>query len=139
MNLMSFAFRTVRFNFFWNVHAVHYRLCIKETYAFLYFFAFVLKTLGFLARWLFWEWLQKFKLRPLPWRKLRLSGVAVCVLGCFFGLGFADCSSLRPFLGRVATFHVDSMLKLLSDMGATGFLSGRFGLAWGLRIPFRKA
>ena len=36
-----------------------------------------------------------FLLRLLPWRKLRLSRVAVCVLGCFLGLGFGSLGGLR--------------------------------------------
>src|SRR5208283_240974 len=44
---MSFTLRTVSFNFFRNVHLVHYQLCIKETYAFLYFFTYPPKSEGF--------------------------------------------------------------------------------------------
>ena len=39
VNLMNFTFWTVSLDFFRNVHGIHYQLCIKETYAFLYFFA----------------------------------------------------------------------------------------------------
>ena len=46
--------------------------------------------------------------------------MAVCALGCFFGLGLEGFCELRLLYGRNATFHVDSMLKLLSVMGAAG-------------------
>jgi hypothetical protein len=62
-----------------------------------------------------------FKLRLLAWRKLRLSSVAVCVLGCFFGSAFEGFCGLRLLFGRVATFHVDAMLPLLSVLGARFF------------------
>jgi hypothetical protein len=39
VNLMSLTFGTVSLYFFWNVHDI-YQLCIRETYAFLYFFAY---------------------------------------------------------------------------------------------------
>ncbi len=38
VNLMNFTFGTVSLDFFGNVHGFD-QLCIKETYAFLYFFA----------------------------------------------------------------------------------------------------
>lgn len=44
MNAVSFTFRTVRIDFFGNVHVVHYQLCIKETYSLLYLFTFTAKT-----------------------------------------------------------------------------------------------
>ena len=47
MNLMNFTFWTVSLNFFRNVHVLHYQLCIKETYAFLYFMTFKAKTNSF--------------------------------------------------------------------------------------------
>lgn len=55
--------------------------------------------------------------------KLRLSQVAVCVLCCFFGLGFEGVCVLRLLYGRIATFNVDAMLKLLSVTGATAFVA----------------
>jgi len=68
---------------------------------------------------------------------LRLSAVALCVSGCFFGLGLDFCCGLRLLYGRVATFHVDSMLTALSVIvgyGRVGFragwVSGGFGFAW---------
>jgi hypothetical protein len=64
---------------------------------------------------------KKFKLRLLAWRKLRLSAVVFCVLGCFFGLAFEGVCGLRLSLCRVATFHVDSMLAALSVLGGLGF------------------
>jgi hypothetical protein len=35
---MSFTVRTVRFDFFGNVHGFRYQLSIKETHVLLYFF-----------------------------------------------------------------------------------------------------
>jgi hypothetical protein len=49
---------------------------------------------------------------------LRLSGLAFCVLGCFFGSAFEAFWGLGLLFGRVATFHVDSMLAALSVSGA---------------------
>ena len=50
--------------------------------------------------------------------KLRLSALGLCGLGCFFGLGLEAVFSLRLCYGRIATFNVDAMLKLLSVTGA---------------------
>ncbi len=63
-------------------------------------------------------------MRLLGWRKLRLSGLGLCVLGCFFGLGFEGLGGLRLWDGRNATLHVDSMLKLLSVMGGFPVVAG---------------
>jgi len=49
--------------------------------------------------------------------KLRLSALADCVLGCFFGLGLEGFCVLFVWDGRFATFHVDFTFKLLSDIG----------------------
>ena len=46
VKLVSFTFWTVSFDFFGNVHGFD-QLCIRGTYAFLYFFAFQIKTNGF--------------------------------------------------------------------------------------------
>ena len=61
-----------------------------------------------------------FKLRLFVWRKLRLFVLGVCVLGCFFVLGF------HRFL-RVATFGMGAGLRV-------GFLI----LACALRLHFLK-
>jgi hypothetical protein len=46
--------------------------------------------------WFFgFAFLEKFKLRLSCACKLRLSGVAFCVLGCFFDLGFEPFCGLR--------------------------------------------
>jgi hypothetical protein len=51
----------------------------------------------------FWVWFFSdiFKLRLLRGGKLRLSGVAFCVLGCFFGLGFEGFCGVRLLVGRL--------------------------------------
>ena len=46
VNLMSLTIRTVGLNFLRNVHVFHYRLCIRETNAFLYLFTYILETLS---------------------------------------------------------------------------------------------
>ena len=46
--------------------------------------------------------------------------------GLFFGLGFEGFCGLRLSGGLVETFNVDSMLTLLSDMGAAAFSAGMF-------------
>ena len=43
VSLMNFTFWTVSLYFFRNVHGID-QLCIKETYAFLYFFTYQAKT-----------------------------------------------------------------------------------------------
>ncbi len=43
VKLVSFTFWTVSLYFFGNVHGI-YQLCIRETHAFLYFFAYPAKT-----------------------------------------------------------------------------------------------
>ena len=45
VNLMNFTFWTVSLYLFGNVHDFN-QLCIKETYAFLYFFTYQSKTKG---------------------------------------------------------------------------------------------
>ena len=70
-------------------------------------------------------------LRLSPRNKLRLSRVAGCFSGCFFGLELEGDCGLRLCYGRIATFNVDAMLALLSDMGglwAASFPGGRFVL-----------
>ena len=47
VNSVSFTFRTVCIDFLRNVHVVHYQLCIKETYSFLYLFTYKAKTEAF--------------------------------------------------------------------------------------------
>ena len=69
--------------------------------------------------------------------KLRLSALDLCVLGCFFGLEFEGVCALRLLYGREATFNVDAMLKLLSEMGAAVF-GGRFCFAWVLVFQFGR-
>jgi hypothetical protein len=46
-----------------------------------------------------------FLLRLLFLGKLRLSLWVLCVLGCFFGLGFDAFCGMRLYLGRIATLE----------------------------------
>jgi hypothetical protein len=46
VKLVSFTFGTVSLDFFRNVHGI-YQLCIRETYAFLYFMTYKAKSNGF--------------------------------------------------------------------------------------------
>jgi hypothetical protein len=91
---MSLTLRTVSFNFFRDIHPVHYQLCIEGTYAFLYFFRFCAENVGFFPKTAFLGMaVEIFKLRLLPAGKLRLSAVALCVLGCFLVWGLKLCES----------------------------------------------
>ena len=42
---------------------------------------------------------------------MRLSALALCVSGCFLGLGLASAFALRLCYGRNATFHVDGIVS----------------------------
>ena len=50
----------------------------------------------------------------------------LCDLGCFLGLGLEDECAMRLCYGRDATFNVDSMLKLMSDIGRELFVLPHF-------------
>jgi hypothetical protein len=62
-----------------------------------------------------------FKLRLLLRESCDFRGWQVAFWVAFFGLGLVSGFALRLWDGRIATFHVDSMVKLLSVMGALSF------------------
>ena len=80
MNLVSLTFWAVSFDFFRNVHVIHYQLRNKGTYAFLYFFTFKPKM------WVFWFGclLKEKKSHGLRRISCDFMKQAVCGLGCFF-------------------------------------------------------
>jgi len=63
--------------------------------------------------------------------------VFFCVLGCFSGLRFEAICGLRLLRGRIATFHVDAMLKLLSVTG--GFWDASFSGIGVWRLVFQAS
>jgi len=95
VNLVSFALWTVSFNFFRNIHLVLPALH-RRNIRILIPFRFCAENVGFFRKWLFLGMAAEiFLLRLLPVGKLRLSAVALCVLGCFSGLGFEALCELR--------------------------------------------
>ena len=81
---MSFTLRTVSFNFFRNVHPVHYQLCIEGTYAFLYLFAFVLKTIGFSENGFFGNGCRNFLVATFVFRKVATFALGSLCVGLLF-------------------------------------------------------